>query len=105
MVLEDRPAQFDAFSVAARRPARAIRDSGLCRGNARYTLAVGADDLCGVSRIPDECGADFGDRSRRDPPPACRRTSRSDHEWPLTEGMARADGAARAPGVTIPNIA
>jgi hypothetical protein len=73
MVLEDRPAQFDAFSGAARRSACAVRDPRLCRGDAGHVVAVGPDHPCSRSRIPDECGADFGRRARRDPPAAGRR--------------------------------
>src|SRR3984893_11168681 len=103
VVLKDRPTQFDAFPVAARRSPRAARNPRLCRGDAGHARAMAADDPRGVSRIPDGRGADFGDRPRRHPPPARRREGRTRDKRLVAARVARADGGARSPaGVKRP---
>src|SRR5438876_7005920 len=62
---------------------------------------MGAADLRGISRIPDECGTDFGPRPRRHSPDDRRRDGRTRDERLVASRVARADGGARATaGVT-----
>ncbi len=78
--------------------AELLNEDGQGAGDAGHAGAMGADDLRGLSRIPDERVADFRDRPRRHPPDDRRRTRRSSLERPLAKGVARADGVASRPG-------
>src|SRR5437868_1895995 len=92
VVLEDRSLQSDALSRPSRRPACAIRDPRLCRGDARHDAALGALGARGLSRIPHERRLDLGDRAQGGPAHARRRNRRAKGQRAQPARVARTDG-------------
>src|SRR5262249_5572332 len=91
----DRPAQSHALPVAARRPARPVRNQGVRRGNARRAEALGAADLRFLPPTSPARGDLLRRRARGGEADAGRGGADAGDEQPVEARVARADGRAR----------